>query len=380
MDSLITDGIEKKHFAGAAVRIQQGDSVLHRSAYGFARKFDMKLQEIDQPEPMTPEHLFDLASLTKVMGTTFGIMKLVDQNRIQLDDPIGKWLPEFQKGPKAKITVRHLLTHSAGLAQWKPTYYFAENRDEQYQYIAELPLEWAVGEARHYSDLGFMLLGEIIERVTGEALNEFLQAEFYQPLGLQHTVFNPNEKGFKAIAATSHGNPFERHMVYDDSFGYSIDVDPESWDGWRNYTLQGEVNDGNAWYAAQGVAGHAGLFSTIDDLQTLVMLLLNGGKLNGEQLLSSSVIDTFLTQNEYGNGLGWAMDPSVISALGAPGGTFGHTGFTGTSIVAIPQKNISIIILTNRQHVGLQSSGYYYNMSSLRQNIFDAVLEESREN
>jgi CubicO group peptidase (beta-lactamase class C family) len=294
---------------------------------------------------------------------------------MRLDDPVHKWLPEFDTGNKKQITIRHLLTHSAGLYQWKPTYYNAQNKAEQYQYISGLPLAWPVGEGRHYSDLGFMLLGDIIEKNTGQPLDEFLQQELYKPLNLQHTVFKPSEKKFSKIAATSHGNPFEKHMVYDDSFGYKVNADPESWDGWRSYTLHGQVNDGNAWYAAGGVAGHAGLFSTADDLQKLITLLLEKGSYQGKQLISPSVIDTFLTKNRYGNAQGWAMAPSVISTQGTPPGTFGHTGFTGTNIAVMPALDLSVIFLTNRQHAGLQDDGYYYDLSALRQQIVDAVLD-----
>ncbi len=375
IDSLISRAIDQNHIPGAVIRVQRADSLLHRKAYGYAQRYDMKLNVIDQPEKMTPEHLFDLASLTKVCATTFGIMMLVDRGEIQLDDPIHKWLPEFENGDKKEITIHHLLSHSAGLYQWKPTYYYARNKEEQYDYISNLPLAWPVGEGRHYSDLGFMLLDNIIEIVSGQTPDNFLQRELYKPLNLQHTTFNPLEKEFTKIAATSHGNPFEKHMVYDRSFGYEVEVDPESWDGWRDYTLRGEVNDGNAWYASRGAAGHAGLFSNVDDLQKLLTLLLDKGAYREKQLISSAVIDTFLTKNRYGNGLGWAMDPNVISTQSAPDGTFGHTGFTGTNIVAMPALDLSIILLTNRQHVGLQEDGYYYNLSALRQQIVDAVLD-----
>jgi len=373
IDSLIQQDIEANHIPGAVIQVKKSDSILHRDAYGYAYRYDYQLQPIKNPKPMTTEHLFDLASLTKVTATTFGIMLLVDEGEIDLDDPIYTYLPEFEKGNKSNITIRHLLTHTAGLAQWKPIYYFTSNPQERYQYIADLPLKWAVGQERHYSDLGFMLLGDITEGVSGQRLDTFLQKQFYDRLGLSNTFFNPLEKGFEKIAATSHGNPFEKQMVYDDDFGYSVDVDPNSWNGWREYTVHGEVNDGNAWYASGGVAGHAGLFSTVDDLQVLVDLLINGGEFKGKQIISSSVIDTFLTKDRFGNGLGWAMDKSVISAEGSPDGTFGHTGFTGTHIVVVPQDSLSIILLTNRQHVGPQQNGYYHDLGPLRQAIFDAA-------
>lgn len=369
VDSLIQRAIEADHIPGAVIQIKKKDSVLHRAAYGYAQKYRYDMQPLDQPEPMTTDHLFDLASLTKVCATTFGIMFLVDADSIALDDPVYEYLSAFKEGGKADITIRHLLTHTSGLPQWVPTYYHAQNQEERYRYIASLPLKWSVGEARHYSDLGFMLLGDIIEHVTGQSLDAFMQEQLYQPLELKHTTFNPLESGFKKIAATSHGNPFEKQMVYDDNFGYQVDENPTSWDDWRDYTLRGEVNDGNAWYANGGVAGHAGLFSTIDDLQVLVDLLLDRGKINGKQLISASVIDTFLTEDEYGNALGWAMEQHFISAEGSPSDTFGHTGFTGTNIVAVPGYDLSIILLTNRQNVGRQDNGSYFNLSILRQEL-----------
>lgn len=369
VDSLIQQAIHADHIPGAVLQIQQADSILHRAAYGYAQKYRYGMQRMDQPEPMTLDHLFDLASLTKVCATTFGIMLLVDKGAIALDDPVYKYLPEFQNGEKSKITIRHLLTHTSGLPQWLPTYYHASNHKDRYRYLAEVSLKWPVGQERHYSDLGFMLLGDIIERVSGNRLNKYLQEKLYQPLGLKHTTFNPLDNGFKHIAATSHGNPFEKKMVYHDDFGYEVNVDPRSWDQWRTYTLKGEVSDGNAWYANGGIAGHAGLFSTVGDLQVLVDLLMNNGQFKDIRFLSPIVIDSFLTKDHYGNALGWAMDKDVIAAEGTPDGTFGHTGFTGTNIVIIPKFDLSIILLTNRQNTGLGKDGYYYNLDSLRQQL-----------
>ncbi len=377
IDSLIQKEIEADHIPGAVIQIKKGDSVLHRAAYGYAQKYDYNLDLLDDPEKMTTDHLFDVASLTKVTATTFGIMLLVDQDKLNLDDPIGNYLPEFSKGEKSKITIRHLLTHSAGLAQWVPTYYHAENPRERYEHIARLPLKWEVGQERHYSDLGFLLLGDIIERVSGQTLDDFLQDNLYQQLNLENTTFNPTHKRYKKIAATSHGNPFEKKMVYDDDFGYQVDVDSQSWDGWREYTLLGEVNDGNAWYANKGIAGHAGLFSTVDDVQVLIDLLVEGGEVNGEQIISKSVIDTFLTKDKFGSGLGWSMDKNFIKAEGSPEGTFGHTGFTGTNIVVVPQDSLSIILLTNRQHVGPDENGHYFDLDPLRQAVFDATMQNN---
>lgn len=376
LDSLIQQEIDRNHIPGAVIRVQQGDSILHYRAYGFAQKYNYSMEVLDEPKRMTREHIFDLASLTKVFATTCGVMLLVGDGEIELDDPIHKYLPGFDEGEKSKISIRHLLTHSSGLAQWYPLYYKASDKNARLEVITSMPLKWPVGESRHYSDLGFMLLGDIIEKVSGKPLALFVNEELYQPLNLQYTMFNPDKEKFRNIAATSHGNPFERRMVYDDEFGYKVDVDPESWNSWREYTLVGEVNDGNAWYANNGVAGHAGLFSTATDLQFLVNLLLNKGKYRGEQLISESVIDTFLTEDKYGNGLGWAMEKETIAAKGTPVGTFGHTGFTGTNVVIIPEYNLSVILLTNRQNVGPLEDGYYFNLHTFRQSIIDIIMDQ----
>ena len=377
LDSLMAFHIEQGEIPGAVLQVKKGDQILYKKAFGYAHLYDYQLDSLRNPDVMTTDHLFDLASLTKVLGTTMGVMILSNQERIQLDDAIYNYLPEFNQPEKLKITIRHLLTHSAGLYEWQPLYYKASNKTERYHAIAEMPLKYEVGKGRNYSDLGFMLLGDIIKRASGLPLDEFLTEQLFEPLGLQHTAFNPLDQNFEKIAATSHGNPFEKRMVHDEDFGYSVDVDPKSWAGWRNYTLKGEVNDGNAWYANKGVAGHAGLFSTLDDIQVLIDLLLNGGRFHDKQIISTEVVDEFLTKDDFNNGLGWAMDPKIFSADGASEGTFGHTGFTGTSIVVIPGAHISIILLTNRQNRGVDKSGYYYNMSEIRTEIFKIVMNQS---
>ncbi|WP_372638547.1 serine hydrolase domain-containing protein [Fodinibius sp.] len=376
VDSLVQREIAAGHIPGAVVQIKKENRILHRAAYGFAQKYEYGMRPLDEPDSMHTDHLFDLASLTKVMGTTLGVMLLADAGSLSPDDPVHQYLDSFQGPAKSKVTIRHLLSHTSGLPQWVPTYYHASNAEERFRYMTSLPLKWPVGKERHYSDLGFMLLGDIIERVSGRRLDDYLHQEVYGPLNLQYTIFNPLDEGFpeKAIAATSHGNPFEKQMVYDDDFGYDVNVAPQAWDGWREYTLRGEVNDGNAWHAHGGVAGHAGLFSTVDDLQVLLDLWVNGGKMNEKQFLSASVMDTFLTKGPQGNGLGWAMEKHIISAEGSPDGTFGHTGFTGTSVVVVPEDSLSVILLTNRQNAGRQENGYYFDLGPLRQAIFDEAV------
>jgi CubicO group peptidase (beta-lactamase class C family) len=242
--------------------------------------------------------------------------------------------------------------------------------------IGELPLKFKVGEQRRYSDLGFVILGEIVERVSGLTLQQFTQQNIFIPLGMQQTTYNPLQTGRSLnIAATSHGNPYEKRMVYDTTLGFRPkEIDPNQWNGWRRYTLRGEVNDGNAWYANGGISGAAGLFSTVDDLQKLVDMLMNKGKAGSVQFISEKTIETFLTKDKFNNGLGWMMDSTNSFMKNVPPGSYGHTGFTGTSIVVIPQSGISIILLINRQNIGLLNNKEYYNVGPIRQQVLAAVI------
>lgn len=378
IDSILRSQVALDMIPGTVIQIKQGRKTLYRRAYGFAQKYDYHQQLLARPEKMRLRHLFDLASLTKVIATTSAIMVLVDRGAIQLDNPINEHLPGFDSMDKKSITVRHLLTHTSGLAEWYPMYYRADNKQETFKLIESLPLKYPVGAQRHYSDLGFVLLGQIVEEVSGLPFEVFLQKEVFGPLHMDKTGFNPlKNKKNKKIAATSHGNPYEKRMVYDSTLGFKVkEIDPESWNGWRTYTLKGEVNDGNAWYANGGISGAAGLFSNVKDIQKLVDQLM--GKSKYLPIFSKLTIDKFLTRDQFDNGLGWMMDPDNSVIKTGPEGSYGHTGFTGTSISVIPSQDISIILLINRQNKGLHPSGFYYNVSPLRQQIFEAVLTYCR--
>lgn len=379
VDSILQNAVNNKLIPGAVIEIKKGNKIICRKAFGFAQRNDDRNQPLLHPVPMTTNDLFDLASLTKVVGTTTSMMLLVDRGLINVNDAVGKYLPAFDTGDKKQITIRHLLTHTAGLITWYPLFYRAHNKQEAYKLIGELPLAYPVGQSRHYSDLGFILLGEIIEKVSGMPLDQFDRKNIFIPLGMYHTTYNPLAKGFTKFAATSHGNPYETRMVHDTSLGFVFkEINPDQWNGWRTYTLRGEVNDGNAWYALKGVSGHAGLFSTVDDLQKLVDMLMNHGKVKGKQFISEKTIQLFLTQDDFKDGLGWMMDPADSYLKGAPKGSFGHTGFTGTSIAVVPSMNVSVILLINRQNMGLLPTGYYYNPNPLRKQIFEAVMEDCK--
>lgn len=379
-DSTVQAWTSAERVPGAVLLVARDGRVVHRRAFGYARLYELRdgrVERLADPEPMTTEHLFDLASVTKVMATTFAVMMLVDRGAVELDAPLYTYLPEFRGPHRDSITVRHLLTHTSGLPQWEPVYYHAPDAAGAYRHIRSLPLTWGVGEGRHYSDLGFMLLGYMVERVSGRPLDAFLHDELYAPLGLEHTSFNPRDRGLGPFAATSHGNPFERRMVADDGFGYVCDEDPAAFTGWRDDTLAGEVNDGNAWYAHHGVAGHAGLFSSADDLAVLLELLLREGEHDGRQLIDAGVVREFLRPQATGNGLGWAMAPALVYMDDPPPGTFAHTGFTGTFVAGIPAESLAVVLLTNRQNVGVDGAGQYPDVGPLRREALGIMWSDT---
>ncbi len=313
VDSVIRNKLDSDTIPGAVILIKKGNNVIYENAYGYAQKYDYGHKLLDTPVRMTTESMFDIASLTKVIGTTTSLMLLVDKGLISIDDPVGKFIKAFDTPEKKGVTIRNLLTHTAGLYEWYPLYYRSTTRQKTYGVIADLPLKFPVGKQRRYSDLGFMLLGEIIEKISGMSLDNFEKENIFMPLGMDSTTYNPL-KFFTPgnIAATSHGNPYEKRMVSDSTLGFTIKgIDPDSWSGWRKYTLRGEVNDGNTWYASEGISGAAGLFSTAGDLQKLVDMLMNKGRVNGRQFISEKTIGTFLTQDQFRNGLGWMMDPAT---------------------------------------------------------------------
>jgi serine-type D-Ala-D-Ala carboxypeptidase len=373
-DQLLQEALRDDLFTGAVLLIAEGDELLHHEAYGFATLYNEDLRVVEHPDSMTTGHLFDLASLTKIFATTYGVMALHSDGKINIEESIAEYLPEFDKGQYREITVRHLLSHSSGMMAWFPTYYVASNKEERQKFIAERELLSAPGKRRRYSDLGFMILADIIEEVSGMGLEEYLEERIYSKLELQNTGFNPQKNNFSKIVSTSHGNPFERKMVYDPDFGYRIDIDPVSWNQWRNYTFQGEVNDGNAYYTHSGIAGHAGLFSTAGELYTLLRLVMNRGEYQEELIISPETIDLFTAEDKFGNGLGWAMDAAVLNAKELPQGALGHTGFTGTNFIMSPNDKTLYILLTNRQHIGVDTNGYYPNLRELRENLSEIVF------
>lgn len=270
--------------------------------------------------------MWDMASLSKVIGTTTAVMQLWEQGRINLNAPVQKYIPEFTGEHKELVTVRHLLTHSSGLPAWRPLYKEASSPEEAIALVFSTPLDTLPGVRMVYSDLGIITLGKIVERISHESLDGYLALHVFGPLGMRSTMYNPPAWMRQNIA------PTER-------------------DPWRNRLVYGEVHDENS-LALGGVAGHAGLFSTGHDLAIFAQMYLNGGSYEGRQIVSEAAVRTFTQVQDStlsNRALGWEV-PSGRNSAGQllSKHAFGHTGFTGTSIWMDPDRDLFIILLSNR--------------------------------
>jgi len=313
-----------------------------------------RLRYASDADRVQPDTLYDLASLTKVVATTTAAMMLYERGALPLDARVVDYLPELQQGPdaaaKARITVRHLLTHSSGLPGYLRLFQEVNDRRQLLERICAAPLEYAPGSQSVYSDLGMILLGEVIERASGQPLDVFLQKNLFEPLGLRSTLFRPPQAWRDRIAPTEEDAEGRRGLIH------------------------GEVHDGNAWMMG-GVAGHAGLFSTAPDLAVFCQLLLNGGVYRHRRFLQRSTLELFTSRQTDITGasraLGWDT-PTEPSTSGRyfSARAFGHTGFTGTSIWIDPEKRLFVILLTNRVHPTASNN----QIRSLRPAVHDAVV------
>ena len=279
----------------------------------------------DAPAPDSAT-IWDIASLTKVIGMTTAMMQLVEQGRVSLDAPVQHYLPDWQGQWKSQVRVRHLLTHSSGLPALRPLYREVETADEARQLVLATPLDTPPGARYVYSDLGAIIAGMIVERVTDAPLDAYLDRYVFRPLGMRDTRYHPSPEDVDRIA------PTER-------------------DPWRGRHLRGEVHDENA-FRLGGVSAHAGLFSTAADLARFARAMLNGGELEGARIVRPQTIAEFTKVQDPAlshRALGWETPNRTNSAgtrMRAP--AFGHTGFTGTSIWIDPANDLFVILLTNR--------------------------------
>jgi uncharacterized protein YbbC (DUF1343 family)/CubicO group peptidase (beta-lactamase class C family) len=332
IDEVIQADIAAQKLPGAVVVVGQGDSVVYRQTYGHRA-----LQPA--PEPMTADTIFDLASLTKVVATTSAVMMLVEDGRIRLTDPVALHIPEFAKYGKNRVTIRHLLTHMSGL---RPDVDLGDpwvGYDAAIALATEEVLMAPPGQRFVYSDIGFFLLAEIVARVSGQPFPEFVQARLFDPLKMVDTGFTPAADLRGRIAPTEVCTPYGWPCAGPDA-----------------QMLRGTVHDPTARRMG-GIAGHAGLFSTADDLTRFARMLLRGGELDGARVMSPLTVARMISPStpvDESNvrGLGWDMDSAFSSNRGEllPVGSFGHTGFTGTSIWIDPQTKTFVIFLSSRLH------------------------------
>ncbi|MEP7346877.1 MAG: serine hydrolase [Gemmatimonadaceae bacterium] len=319
IDRIVQRGVTAGGYPGAAVVVgRRGFSV-------FQKGFGHLGWTSDSPRVDAEETIYDLASLTKVVGTTTAAMILYDEGRLDLNAPVSQYLPAFSGGMKDSVLIRHLLTHYSGLPAGLNLWRLTRSPYEAKNVVLATQLICRPGQCFLYSDIGADVMGWVIEAITGQGLDTFLHERVFQPLGMNDTNFRPADSLQYRIAPT--------------------EVTPP-----RGYPLRGEVHDENA-YALGGVAGHAGLFSSASDLAVFAQMLLNKGEINGIRLISDSTISLFTKRTAGTRALGWdTADGDGGSGSYLSERAFGHTGYTGTSMWIDPDREMFVILLTNRVH------------------------------
>lgn len=347
IDRRIRKAIQEKVMPAASVVVGRGGVVVHQKTYGYLT--------YESEKKVRGDTQFDLASLTKVVSTTISAMVLVDRGKLQLDKKVSSYLPAFASGGKQDATIENLLTHSAG---FKPYISFQKLKDQDPEAIKNAVLsfeaQYEPGTKSVYSDLGMMVMGWVIEAITGQSLDQYAREQIWQPLGMTRTGYRPI-----------------------DAFGPDELIVPTEYDPvFRKRLLQGEVHDENA-FLLNGVAGHAGVFSTGGDLAKLAFLLLNDGQANQHRLMSAQTIARFIKRHEFkergDRAVGWDIkslhSPSSCGDMAGPR-TFGHLGFTGTSIWIDPDQDLFFILLTNRVYPSRSETRH----KELRVDIADIVF------
>jgi uncharacterized protein YbbC (DUF1343 family)/CubicO group peptidase (beta-lactamase class C family) len=323
IDDLMQGAIDEAKCPGGVVLVGCGDEIVWRKAYGF-RTLHPK------PLPTEPDTIYDMASVTKVVATATSVAILIERGQLSLDDRAVKHIPELDSHGKDKITIEQLLTHRSGLTPDNSLRDYADGPDVAMQNIYDLDLRARPGEKFIYSDVGYILLGEIVERVSGMPLDAFAERNIFRPAGMRNTRFNPPKAWCPRCAA-----------------------EEKRGDAW----MRGQVHDPRA-YALGGVAGHAGLFSTADDLARYCRMILAGGEIEGNRILAPMTIREMTHPRPAGTGSGVrGLGFDIATGYSSPRGdyfpryaSFGHTGFTGTSFWIDPTTGVYTIILTNRVH------------------------------
>jgi uncharacterized protein YbbC (DUF1343 family)/CubicO group peptidase (beta-lactamase class C family) len=339
MDAVIEEALAGGAAPGAVALVARRGRIVWRKAYG-ARALE------PAREAMTTDTIFDLASLTKVVATATSIMILVERGQLGLNDSLSRYIPEIKGEGRERITIENLLTHRSGYA---PDFDLSEQwngYEEAIKRLKEEPLRSAPGTRFVYSDINYIALGEVVHRISGLTLDQFAQRHIFEPLKMRETSFRPRAELGPRIAPTE---KLRASASYLGGSGASVGVEGERW-------LRGEAHDPTA-FRMGGVAGHAGLFSTADDLALYCQMILNGGEYGGARILSPLSVAAMtrprtVTEDGQARGLGWDIASSFSSNRGDlfPVGSFGHTGFTGTSIWLDPLSETFVIFLSNRVH------------------------------
>src|SRR5579884_2319919 len=355
------DAVEHGVFPGAVV------SIRHRGFLVYERAFGASIVEPHR-EPATVESVYDLASLTKPLATATAILCLIQDGRVGLDDAIGSFFPELSRTAIGAALIRHLLNHCSGLPRWRPIYQWLgvspvcgwQGSDEQrtarlLQHLGREALKHPIGTRAIYSDLGFILLGLLIERVTGVPLDRYCRDRVYQRIGAKPLFF--------CFEREAGGNDVE-----------SVAFAATERDPWRGRVLRGEVHDENA-YALGGVAGHAGLFGSVRAVSRLVHVWL-AAWLGSEEFLAPVLVREFTARQNIAVGSSWALgwdtpSPPSTSGRNFAAASFGHLGFTGTSVWVDPVAQLEVVLLSNRVHPTRQNT----KIQQFRPLIHDVIYE-----
>ena len=339
MDSVISDEIAKRKLPGAVVFVGRKGKLAWHKTYG-SRAVD------PSREAMTPDTVFDVASLTKVVATATSIMILVERGKLRLSDPVSLHIPELKGDGRERVTIEQLLTHVSGYA---PDFDLRERwsgHDEAVKRLIAEPLRNPPGTRFTYSDIGFIALGEVVGRVSGMPLDQFAKKNIFEPLHMRDTGFRPAANLQTRIAPTEKRRG---QLSYLGDTAANIGAEGDAW-------LRGQVHDPTS-FRMNGVAGHAGLFSTANDLAIYCQMILNGGEYDGTRILAPLTVaemtrPRIVTSVGGTRGLGWDVNTSYSSNRGElfPLGSFGHTGFTGTSIWIDPASEMFVVFLSNRVH------------------------------
>lgn len=356
---LVEQGMAAETFPGAVVHVRQDARVVWHHAFGWAAVTPRR-------RTMRSDAVFDLASLTKPIATATAVLQLVEHGILQLDHPVADYLPAFGASGKQAVTVRHLLTHTSGLPAWIRLYLRVRTPAEALRYICALSPGAAPGSRVEYSDLGFIVLGELV-RACGElSLDRYLDARIAPLVGWRRTRFRPPAAWRPRCVATEAGNEFERAAAGAEGEGFR----------WRTGVICGEVHDGNSYYLYRGVAGHAGLFSTAEEVGRFGQIMLDfGATPHGAVLARRTVAEATRDQTgqlEEARGLGWrCRRGSPFMGVRASSEAFGHTGFTGTSLLVDPPRALVVVLLTNRVHPRAATTA----IETFRAQFHDAVIE-----